>query len=119
MILTREQILEHRLPVEAIDVGNDMQILVRALPLHVIQKTGEIKSAEFSSDVFIFANAVVDAAGKRLYTDADMPMIAETVASPLVQLVVSTAYRLSRVDEVMLERIKKNWKSLGVETLGG
>jgi hypothetical protein len=118
VILTKEQILERRLPTEAIDIGDGMQIMVRALPLHVIQQSQSLTATDYGSDAFLFSHAVVSESGQRLYADADIPMLAQTVESSVIQLVVSAAFRLARIDEGMLERIKKNWKSLGVETPG-
>lgn len=118
MILTKEQILERRLPTEAVDIGDGAQIMVRALPLHVIQQGQALETKDYGSDVFFFAHAVVDDTGKRLWSDADMSLIAQTVESGIIQVVVGAAFRLARIDDGMLDRIKKNWKSLGVETPG-
>lgn len=118
MILTKEQILAKRLPIEAVDVGEGAQILVRALPLHIVQQSQHINSIEYTSDAFIFVHAVVDESGNRLYTDAEIPMIAQTIETSLLNLVVSTSFRLGKIDDVTLERIKKNWQTLGISLSG-
>lgn len=118
MILTKEQILARRLPIEAVDIGEGQEIMVRAVPLHVIEQSRSVETKEYGSDAFLFAHAVVDATGNRLYTDADIPMLAQTVQTSIIQLVVAVTFRLAKIDDAMLEKIKKNWKSLGVEKSG-
>lgn len=118
MILTKEEILKRRLPTELVDVGEGAQIIVRALPLHIVQQSQHINSTEYSQDAFIFVHAVVDESGTRLYADSDITMIAQTIDTSLLNLVVSTSFKLGKVDDATLERVKKNWQTLGISISG-
>jgi len=117
MLLTKEQILSQRLPSERISVPwlDDSEIIVRALPHHVIERKAKEDEPE---QAFIFVNAVVDENGKRMYTDADLKTISETVDRSLIELVVAAAYRLSSIPQERRDAIKKNWTTLAGATSG-
>ncbi len=117
MLLTKEQILAHRLKTERVDIG-DGEIIVRALPTHVIERAKAVTAPEYGEDAYLFVNAVIDDAGKRLYTDEDAGAIAQTVDPGLIALVVSKAYQLAAVPAEMQERIKKNWNALAGKSSG-
>ena len=115
MILTAQQILDtqkHR--VETIDLGEGKEVLVRALPSHVVDNRLKAKDA----DAFIFIHAVVDEKGKRLFADEQLEEVTDTVSSDVLQLVASKALTLSIVSKERREEIKKNWKTL-VEDASG
>lgn len=109
MILTAQQILEtqkHR--TEPVELAQGQEVLVRSLPAHVVDGSQKAKN----SDAYIFAHAVVDESGKRLFTDDQIDQIADTVASDVLSLVASKAFSLSIVPEARREEIKKNWQTL-------
>ena len=109
MILTAQQILEtqkHR--IEPVVLAEGQEVLVRSLPAHVVDGSQKAKN----SDAYVFVHAVVDSAGKRLFTDEQVDEVAETVSSDVLSLVASKAFALSIVPEVRQAEIKKNWQTL-------
>jgi hypothetical protein len=119
VLLTKEQILQRRLKVERVDIGQGGEVMVKACPLHVMERSNSgIKSEAFGNEAYVFVHVVVDEAGKRLYADEDVAMVASTVDTEVLQLVVSTSYRLAKVSPEAEERIKKNWKTLGISQFG-
>lgn len=109
MLLTKHQILEQRLKTEKLDLGDDKEIIVRALPVHIVERAEKIQATDYGPDAFVFVNAVVDEQGKRIYADEDAAQVAEMVDGGLLQLVVSKSYALARLDPETRKRIKKNW----------
>ena len=109
MILTAAQILEtqkHR--TEVVTLAEGQEIIVRSLPAHVVDASQKAKNP----DAHVFANAVVDAKGDRLFKDEQIDEVAERVSSDVLQLVASKAYALSIVPKQRQEEIKKNWAIL-------
>ena len=109
MILTAQQILEtqkHR--IEPVALAEGQEVLVRSLPAHVVDGSQKAKN----SDAYVFVHAIVDSAGKRLFTDEQVDEVAETVSSDVLSLVASKAFSLSIVPEVRQAEIKKNWQTL-------
>lgn len=112
MLMSREQILAQRLATERCKIpwlngAESSEIIVRAMSARVIEGL-QNKEHKFGSDVYVFVNSVVDENGKRLYTDEDQQLIAETIESGLIQYVWSIAWRLSELSAERKAAIKKN-----------
>jgi hypothetical protein len=112
-VLTREQILERRLKVERVTIpGTNDEILVRAAPIHVVEKMHSVESPDYGADAYVFVQCVVGEDGKRLYKDEDAALIAQTIERGLLLLVSSKAISLGVLPKEVEDEIKKNWKSL-------
>ena len=118
MILTREQILQQRLPTEMIEIPwiEGGEVLIRALPNAVIERSQRIDDG--TSDQYVFVNAVINEKGERLWKDDDAPLVGDTVDRALIELVVAAAFRISVISEERREAIKKNWPTPVIETSG-
>lgn len=118
MILTKEQILQERLPTQKLDIPwiEGGEIMIRALPNAVIDRAQRIEDG--TGDQYIFVNAVIDESGKRLWVDEDAKTIGETVDRSLIEFVVMAAYKLSVIPEDRRKAIKKNSPIQATETSG-
>lgn len=118
MLMTREQLLRQTLPTEVIEVPwiEGGEVRVRAVPVHIQAQANEMRDK--NADAFVFIHCVLDENGKRLYADSDFELVASTMDTGLLQLVVSAAYRLSVLDETKQAAIKKNWKTLAIDPSG-
>lgn len=115
MILTAQQILEtQRQRVEKLDLGDGKEVLVRSLPAHVVDGQQKAKNA----DAYVAVNALVDEQGKRLFTDDQVDLVAENIASHVLSLISSKAFSISIVPEARREEIKKNWQILRGDSSG-
>ena len=99
---------------ETVVLGEGQEVIVRALPAHVVDGAQKAKN----SDAYVFVNAVVDASGARLFKDDQIDSVAESISSDVLQLVSSKAYALSIVPKDRQEEIKKNWQTLRAEPSG-
>lgn len=120
MLLTREQILEQSLPRERCPVPwiEGGEIVVRAVPGHLMVQADQKPDPERPYDSFVFVNCVVDDKGNRLYKDSEAKMIADTVDTALIQFVVAKAFHLAEIPEERKDAIKKNWPNQDDETSG-
>jgi hypothetical protein len=120
MLMTREQILAQRLPVERIRIPwiEDAEIIVRAMPSHVMQKCTQL-NGEYGEDAYIFVNTVVDENGNRLYADSDAATLANTVDPSLIKFVWAKAWGLSQIPPERQAEIKKNLPKILSDALFG
>lgn len=115
MLMSKEEILARRLPVERISIpwvnGGERYLNVRALPIHLQQQANGLDKG-VNADAWIFVRAVVDDTGKRMFKDEDADNIAETIEDALLKVVAFAAYRLAQPTKEQAEAIKKNYESL-------
>lgn len=118
MILTRDQILQQRLPTETVEIPwiEGGQVRVRALPNHVVERAQQLRDG--THDEYVFVSAVVNEKGERLWKDDEAESVGETVERSLIELVVAAAYRLSVIPEERRAAIKKNWPTPDTGTSG-
>lgn len=120
MLLTRDQILEQRLPQERVPVPwiEGGEVVVRAVPAHVMVRADNRDDPERPYDALVFVNVVVDEKGNRLYKDSEAKLVADTVDTALIRFVVAKAFHLAEIPEDRKEAIKKNWPTPDDEPSG-
>lgn len=122
MFLTREKLLEQKLQRTTIDVpwikdndGNAAKLVVQQMSAKAMDEyrwllttkdRDEIRKS--SPNSFIFVNCVVDEDGKRLYTDEDLTLIAETVDPDLIDLVVQAVDEMTEASDERKDALKKS-----------
>lgn len=114
MILSREKLLAQTLRIERLTIpwiegdGGPQEVIVRALPFHVLERLQKLDSATENVQAIVFVQSVVDESGNRLFKDEDATLVGEKVDSSLLALVTATAYRLSTPTAAQAEALKKS-----------